>query len=87
MRLECRALLPRCPLRDTPFAATTVVMQVDGTDRIEVDRIPETRSQHSLFAAPFSLYGDCVACRIQNHVKTLKKHLHTYEKRTTISGA
>jgi upstream activation factor subunit UAF30 len=32
-------------------------------------------------------YEDHVACSPQNHVKTYKKHLHSYEKHTTISGA
>jgi hypothetical protein len=32
-------------------------------------------------------YEDEVAPSLQNHAETYKKHLHTYEKRTTISGA
>jgi hypothetical protein len=65
----------------------TVAMKTASTTGICFSVTPETRSPQALFAAPFSLYGDYVARRIQNHVKTLKKHLHTHEKRTTISGA
>jgi hypothetical protein len=39
-------------------------------------------SHNSLFP-----YEEHVARHIQNRVKTIKKDLHTHEKRTTISGA
>jgi upstream activation factor subunit UAF30 len=41
-----------------------------------------TQAKNPLFS-----YEDHVACSPHNHTKTYKKHLHSYEKHTTISGA
>jgi hypothetical protein len=49
-------------------------------------RIEDCGSSQSLVFALFP-YEDRVAAHIQNRAKTIKKHLHPYEKRTTISGA
>jgi hypothetical protein len=40
-----------------------------------------------VFAKTVYLYEERVAGGTQNRVKTIKKHLHSHENRTTISGA
>jgi hypothetical protein len=72
-----------CPSKDASEAWFTQ-SPIGSPDRA---RRQCSSSWRTVLATTFYLYEERVADGTQNRVKTIKKHLHSHEKRTTISGA